>query len=130
MAEVQYTTRGQGALNTALGAFGTFAGLFGNGGLSNLFGGGNPEDRPVTRYEMSLIREGMAKDAEIAALKAQIYTDNKAALLQGEIAAQAVWNATAQGGIAAQAQQLSQLFGMTKLMIPSTNVDAQSNTAA
>ena len=126
MAEVQYTTRGQGALNTALGAFGTFAGLFCNGGLSNLFGGGNPEDRPVTRYEMSLIREGMAKDAEIAALKAQIYTDNKAAMLQGEISAQAVWNATEQSVIRGQAEQLAQLFGMTKLMIPQGNIE--SNT--
>ena len=29
----------------------------------------DPNEKPVTRYEMGLIRESMAKDTEIAALK-------------------------------------------------------------
>ena len=121
MAEV---TKGQVNLNTVLGAVGTGLGvLTGAGDLFNR--NADPNDRPVTRYEMSLIRESMAKDDEIAALKGKIYTDGKIAGVQGEIAAQAVWNATEGGIIQGQAQQLRELFGMTKLMIPESNIDAQ-----
>ena len=126
MAEV---TKGQANLNTVLGAIGT--GLSVIPGLGNLFGqNGNPDDRPVTRYEMSLIRESMAKDAEIAALKGQLYTDGKIGVVQGEIAAQAVWNATEGGIIQGQAEQLRQLFGMTKLMIPQSNIDVPATSGA
>lgn len=129
MAEVQYASNGKGNLGVTLGAIGTGLGaLAGAGGLGTLLGANaDPNDRPVTRYEMGLIRETIAKDAEIAALKSQIYTDNKAALLQGEISAQAVWNATEQGIVAAQTQQLAQLFGMTRLMIPEQNIDIPAN---
>ena len=133
MAEVQYTPKGQGILNTVLGAVGTAAAVTGNNGIAGILGGStDPNDRPVTRYEMSLIREAMSKDAEIAALKGQLYTDGKIAGVQGEIAAQAVWNATENGIIQAQAQQLAQLYRMTKLMIPESNIDvpATSSTAA
>lgn len=128
MAEV---TKGQANLNTVLGAIGT--GMSVLPGIGNLFGQtGDPNDRPVTRYEMSLIRESMAKDAKIAALEGQLYTDGKIGAVQGEIAAQAVWNATEGGIIQGQAEQLRQLFGMTKLMIPQSNIDAPatSGTAA
>ena len=128
MAEV---TKGQVNLNTVLGAVGTGLGvLTGAGDLFNR--NADPNDRPVTRYEMSLIREAMSKDAESAALKGQLYTDGKIAGVQGEIAAQAVWNATEGGIIQGQAQQLRELFGMTKLMIPESNIDvpAASGTAA
>lgn len=128
MAEV---TKGQVNLNTVLGAVGTGLGvLTGAGDLFNR--NADPNDRPVTRYEMSLIRESMAKDAEIAALKGKIYTDGKIAGVEGEIAAQAVWNATENGIIQSQAQQLAQIYRMTKLMIPESNIDvpATSGTAA
>ena len=126
MAEV---TKGQVNLNTVLGAVGTGLGvLTGAGDLFNR--NADPNDRPVTRYEMSLIREAMAKDAEIAALKGQLYTDGRIAGVQGEIAAQAVWNATENGIIQAQAQQLAQLFGMTKLMIPQANIDVPATSSA
>ena len=66
--EVNVTPQGQGSLNTVLGAVGT-AGALGVLGMgSGLLGlGGNrqprdPEDRPVTRYEMGLIRENIAKE--------------------------------------------------------------------
>lgn len=119
MAEVQYGTKGQVNLNTVLGAVGTGLGvLTGAGGLVN----GDPNEKPVTRYEMSLIRDAIAKDAEIAALKAQLYTDNKIGVVQGEIAAQGIWNATQEGVIRGQAQQLAQLYSMTRLCIPNANV--------
>ena len=126
MAEVQYASNGKGNLGVTLGAIGTGLGaLSGNGGLAGLFGQKpvDSEDRPVTRYEMGLIRDALSKDTEIAALKAQIYTDGKAAALQGEISAQAVWNATEEGLIRAQQERLAGLYSMTKLMIPESNID-------
>lgn len=126
MAEVQYASNGKGNLGVTLGAIGTGLGaMAGNGGLAGLFGPKtvDAEDRPVTRYEMGLIRDALSKDTEIAALKAQIYTDGKAAALQGEINAQAVWNATEEGLIRAQQERLAGLYSMTKLMIPESNID-------
>jgi hypothetical protein len=71
---------------------------------------------------MGLIRDTLAKDTEIAALKGQLYTDNKIAGIQAEISAQAVWNATQEGVIRMQTAQLAQLYGMTRLTIPNENV--------
>ena len=126
MAEVQYATNGKGNLGVTLGAIGTGLGaLAGAGGLEALLGRGqntDPNEKPVTRYEMSLIRDAIAKDSEIAALKAQLYTDNKIAVVQGEISAQAVWNATQEGIIRCQQERLAQLFSMTRLTIPNGNV--------
>ena len=126
MAEVQYATNGKGNLGVTLGAIGTGLGaLAGAGGLEALLGRGqnsDPNEKPVTRYEMGLIRESMAKDAEIAALKGQLYTDNKIAGVQAEISAQAVWNATQEGIIRCQQERLAQLFGMTRLTIPNENI--------
>lgn len=126
MAEVQYASNGKGNLGVTLGAIGTGLGaLAGAGGLNALLGGnqnGDPNEKPVTRYEMGLIREGLAKDAEIAALKAQLYTDGRIAGVQAEISAQAVWNATQQGVIGCLQGQIAQLRGMTQLMIPNANI--------
>lgn len=126
MAEVQYATNGKGNLGVTLGAIGTGLGALGGAGVLDALLGRNqntdPNEKPVTRYEMSLIRESMAKDAEIAGLKSQMYTDNKIAGVQAEISAQAVWNATQEGVIRCQAQQLAQLFNMTRLTIPNANI--------
>lgn len=126
MAEVQYATNGKGNLAVTLGAIGTGLGaMAGAGGLDALLGrnqNSDPNEKPVTRYEMSLIRETLAKDSEIAALKSQIYTDGKIAGVQAEISAQAVWNATQEGVLRMQAAQLAQLFGMTRMYIPNENV--------
>ena len=127
MADVQYASNGKGNLGVTLGAIGTGLGAMASaGGLAGLFGvrqaENNPEDRPVTRYEMGLIRDALAKDAEIAALKGQLYTDGKIAGVQAELSAQAVWNATQEGIIRCQQERLNQLFGMTRLTIPNGNV--------
>lgn len=127
MAEVQYASNGKGNLGVTLGAIGTGLGaLAGAGGLGALLGVGqqnaDPNEKPVTRYEMSLIRDALAKDAEIAALKGQLYTDGRIAGVQAEISAQAVWNATQEGIIRCQQERLAQLFGMTRLTIPNANV--------
>ena len=104
-----------------LGVIGTSLGtLAGAGGLAGLLGirpngGGDPGDRPVTRYEMGLIAENQQ-------LKAEKYADEKAAELQKEIGQQAVYNASVQGILQRQTEQIMQLFGMTQLIIPNRNV--------
>ena len=114
MAEVQYASNGKGNLGVTLGAIGTGLGaLAGVGGLAGLLGfnpnrESDPNEKPVTRYEMGLISENTL-------LKAQMYSDNKSAV-------QAVWNATQEGLIRNQADQLAQLYSMTKLVIPNDSV--------
>lgn len=107
-------TAGRGT--TALGIVGTVLGgtalAGGNGLLGNILGNGGGEcNMPVTRYDMSLIKDNMSKDAEIALLKADAYSNQKFAELndrysarftniEAQIAAQAVHNAKTEGGFA------------------------------
>lgn len=127
MAEVQYATNGKGNLGVTLGAIGTGLGaLAGAGGLAGLLGmkpgGGDPGDKPVTRYEMELIQKSIDKDNEITFLKGQQYTDMKAGFLQQQISQQAVWNATQEGILNLQKFQIDRLYTLAKLGIPATSV--------
>ena len=65
---------------------------------------------------MGLIRENTE-------LKAQQYADLKAQGLQQQLGAQAAWNATQEGVIRCQAQQLAQLYTLTQLTIPNRNLN-------
>lgn len=110
-------TAGRGT--TALGIIGTVLGgtaLAGGGGvLGNILGNGcacgDGSNMPVSRYDMGLIRDNMAKDSEIALLKANTFTDGKFADLndrynarftniEAELARQAVHNAKVEGSFA------------------------------
>lgn len=120
MAEVQYATNGKGNLGVTLGAIGTGLGaLAGAGGLAGLFGlrpgSGDPEEKSVTRYEMGLIQENTL-------LKANQYADTRANGLQQQITNQMVWNATQEGVLRSQAQQIAQLYTLTQLVVPNANV--------
>ena len=120
---MEYASKAVGTAGLTLGIIGTSLGaLAGAGGLAGILGvrpggpqGGDPGDRPVTRYEMSLISENQQ-------LKAQQYTDMRANGLQQQIGQQAVWNATQEGVLRCQAQQLAQLYSLTQLTIPNGNV--------
>lgn len=120
MAEVQYATNGKGNLGVTLGAIGTGLGaMAGAGGLAGLFGGaqrgGDPQDRPVTRYEMGLISENTL-------LKANQYSDARANGLQAQIGQQSVWNVTQEGLLRSQQEQIAQLYSLTKLVVPNDSV--------
>ena len=119
MAEVQYATNGKGNLAVTLGAIGTGLGaMAGAGGLAGLLGvkqNSDPEEKPVTRYEMGLIQENTL-------LKANQYADTRANGIQQEISQQAVWNATQEGILRSQAQQIAQLYSLTQLVVPNANV--------
>lgn len=129
--EANVTAQGQGTLNTVLGAVGSagalglLSGMLGNGN-NNRNGARNPEDKPVTRYEMSLIRESIAKDNEITLLKSQQYTDRGMAGVQQQIAMQQSWNAVQQNNIAMMQKQLSDI---TKFVVPITSIDPAPATS-
>lgn len=140
--EMEFTRRGQGNLNTVLGAIGTAGavGLLngnGNGILGNLFGGGkcnsNSDYMPITHYEMGLIQSNNALSSENSLLKADKYTDQKFAEfndrysarfnnIEAQLAAQAVHNATNDAVLGCLQGQVTQLMGLTKLVIPNTSV--------
>lgn len=119
MADVQYASNGKGNLGVTLGAIGTGLGaMAGAGGLAGLFGmnrSNDPEDRPVTRYEMGLISENTL-------LKANQYADTRANGIQAQIGQQSVWNATQEGLLRSQAEQIAQLYSLTKLVVPNDSV--------
>lgn len=68
-----------GVVGTILGAIGTAGVVAGALGLAsrNQQNGGSSDDKPVTRYELGLVQQINAKDAVIAKLESQIYTDAK-----------------------------------------------------
>lgn len=149
----EFTSHAQGNANTALGIIGTVGTAATV--LPNLLGGmglggvntrviASSEDMPVTRYEMKMNTELANKDAEIALLKADKYTDekmvevynsaiSKVEALAAEVRAnknaqdavntqQAVYNGTANATLACMQGQIQQLFGLTKLVVPNGSV--------
>lgn len=149
------TGQGQGNLNTVLGSIGTAGALLGgNGLLGGLLGtnrcGNNcgcsecSDNQPVTRYDANLLLALNAKDAEIANLKSDQYTDEKIVeatrYLDGklnDLAAevrvnkgaqnavnmqQAVYNGTNTAMLQCLQGQVAQLMGLTKLVVPNSSV--------
>ena len=78
---MEYASKAVGTAGLSLGIIGTSLGaLAGAGGLAGLLGvrpgpGGDPGDRPVTRYEMAMQHEIASKDSKIALLEANTYND-------------------------------------------------------
>ena len=138
------------ALGTGIGGL-ALGVLNGAGGLLNLMGGncggcgnGYAGSAMVTRYELGLVQELAAKDAKIGLLEADKYTDQKIVEaykdLQGQINAvaaevrankdaqgqinmqQAVYNGTNTATLQCMQQQVAQLLGLTKLVVPNASV--------
>lgn len=143
----EFTPRGQGNLNSVLGAIGTagalMPGLF-NGGL---FGGGAgccSDNTAVNRYELNLTQEIASKDSRIGLLESQVYVDGKLVdvvkdytaqinALAAEVRAnkddqtavnmqQAVYNGTNTAAISCIQSQIAALQALTKLVVPNTSV--------
>lgn len=139
--ENRYASRGVAGTGLGLGIAGTALGVLG-GGLGNILGGigyntngncGCSEDHFVNRYELGLQQELAAKDSKIGLLESNIYTDtkiadvyerlnNKIGAIEGQIAQQAVYNATNTATLGCISNQVAQLMGLTKLVIPNTSV--------
>jgi hypothetical protein len=146
------TGQAQGNYNTVASSFGlaSFLGLnagnvlggWGRNGCG--CGCGNGDDQPVSRYEANMLISLGNKDSEIALLKADKYTDQKISetyiTLNGQINAlaaevrankdaqcainqqQAVYNGVNTATLNCIQNQVQQLFGITKLVVPNTSV--------
>lgn len=118
------------------GYIGGINALLGNNGMG-LFGNNDSNDRPVSRYEMGLLKESMQKDSEIALLKSEQNTEVKIADVYERLITrinadakaqaainteQAVYNATNNAGLNCLRGQVAQLQAMTELVIPANHV--------
>ena len=148
-----------GIIGTALGALNS--GLF-NGGLGGLFGGGNAaadlsgmaagaalaaalgagrpassDEKPVSRYELSLQQKLAEKDAQIALRDANTYGDQKMLemykYIDGQVGAlkdrfndfekqQLVYNGVNNAAVSVLQSQVAALMGLTKTVIPNSSV--------
>lgn len=147
---MEYASNGKGNLGVTLGAIGTGLGVFG-GGLSNLFGGWGmgpaamcSENTPVTRYTLEQQKTISEKNMEIAYWRGQDETnrkisdsysklENRLIGLAAEVRAnkdeqvainmqQAVYNGTNTATIGCIQNQVNQLLGLTKLVVPNASV--------
>lgn len=150
--EHSVTGQGQGNYNTvgASAGIASFLGL----NLGNVLGGWNnnrcncnndPSGVPVSRYEAAMQQELAAKDGKIALLESNIYTDSKIAdvyeRLNTKINAmekeqnainlqQAVYNGVNTATVECVKNQVAQLMGLTKLVVPAANICPPVTTTA
>lgn len=136
-----------GGTGLGFGIAGTALGLL-NGGLGGILGGPQrcafPTDAAINRYEAELMISNSAKDSEIALLKADKYTDQKIVeatqYLDGKINSlaaevrankeaqnavnmeQAVYNGVNTATVQCIKNQVEQLYGITKLVVPNTAI--------
>lgn len=139
--ENRYASRGVAGTGLGLGIAGTALGVL-NGGLGNILGGigyntnghcGCSEDHFINRYEASQSARIAELETEVKLRDANIYTDSKIAdvyerlsgrinCVEGQIAQQAVYNATNTATLGCISGQIAQLMGLTKTIIPADNI--------
>lgn len=125
-----------GIIGTALGALNTLAG--GNG--LGFVGAGTPRTAPISSDDEYVNRYEASQSAKIAELETEIklrdantytdkkiletyqYIDGRLRTVEGQIAQQAVYNATNNATLGCIQGQIAQLQGLTKLVIPKTSV--------
>lgn len=141
MAEIEYASKGLAGAGLGTGIAGLTLGVL-NGGLNGILGGGCnntwnnnccSENHMVNRYELAQESRISKLESEIALRDANIYNDQKLLELykyidgklegvNGALAGQAVWNATQTANIGCMQNQIAQLFGLTKLVVPNASV--------
>lgn len=136
---MEYASRGVANTGLGFGIAGTALGLLGGG--SALLNGWNPryadgccsENHVVTRYEAEQSGRIAQLEGELSLKNAEIYTDKKSLELyqyidnrlrgvEGQLAQQAVYNATNNGMIDCLRNQVAALQGMTKTVIPDSSI--------
>lgn len=144
MADITYASNAKANTGVSLGsvALGLSAlnTLNGAGGLGNvlggLFGGGcgcNGANAPVNRYELGLENEIARLRTEVSLRDSNIYNDQKTLELyryidgkleciNAKLCEQAVYNAAQTSAMNCMGSQIAQLYGLTKLIVPATNI--------
>ena len=146
--EMNYASKGVGAAGLTTGIIGSALGAINSGmfnGILGGFGGGMPYNRSgygygdwgcdhnINRYEASMMNEISAKDQKIALLESNIYTDQKIADVyerlntkidgvNAQICQQSVFNATVTANLGCLTNQVAQLQGLAKLVIPNSSI--------
>ena len=135
---MDFASKGVAGTGLGLGIAGTALGLL-NGGLGNLggiFGGGNAvchENMPVNRYEAAQAAKIAELETEVKLRDAATYTDSKLldlykyvdgkiSCIEGQMAQQAVYNATNTATIGCLSSQVNALLALTKTVIPAANI--------
>lgn len=132
-SENRYASKGVGgtALGLSIGALGVEA-L--RGGLGGLFGGASAngccnEDHLINRYEARIAEletEVKLRDANTFTMgemnKFRDYVDGKFSTIEGQICQQAVTNAQIAANISCMQSSIAVLNGLTKTIIPITNI--------
>lgn len=137
MAEMNYASRGVAGTGLGLGIAGTALGVMA-GGLNNLgvFGGRNTgchEDHFVNRYEAQQSARIAELETEVKLRDSNIYTDSKIldlyryvdgkfAGVEKELCDQRVYNATNIATVNCIANQVNQLYALTKLVVPNSSI--------
>lgn len=130
---MEYSSNAKGNLGVTLGAVGTGLGLLDGGAslLGRMLGAGNganvsPDDKPVTRYEMGLIKDSIGQSIENSYLRGQLDTAGKLDGVQRQLAEQMAFNATVSANtnaVAAQTAELRQNFDrLTRVFVPNENI--------
>lgn len=135
--EMNFASKGVAGSGLGLGIAGTALGLL-NGGLGNIGGiFGNQarchEDMPVSRYEAAQAARIAELETEVKLRDANTYTDGKildlyryvdgkVSCIEGQIAQQAVYNATNTATLNCISGQVAQLMALTKTVIPTESI--------
>ena len=134
----EFASKGVAGSGLGLGIAGTALGVL-NGGIGNILGGigrMNPvcsEDHTINRYEAAQQARIAQLETEVKLRDANTYTDQKLlevykyfdrkiSCIEGQISQQAVYNATNTAQLGCMAQQIAQLQGLTKIVIPKTSI--------
>jgi hypothetical protein len=135
--ENKYASKGVAGSGLGLGIAGTALGLLNGNGLAGLFGNNCnnccSENNLINRYEAQQSARIAELETEVKLRDANTYTDNKILSLyqyidgkisgvEAQICQQNVYNATNTATINCIANQVAQLQGLTKLVIPNSSV--------
>ena len=140
---MEYASRGvanAGLATGIVGATGTALNLLG-GNLGNLFGNNCncSENMTVSRYELSQEQKIAELQTQVALRDANTYVDGKILEMykyvdgrlngvEAQICQQNVYNATNTAALNCINGQIAQLMGLTKLVVPATNICPQPTT--
>jgi hypothetical protein len=124
---------------TALGIIGTVLGslgVAGNGGVGGLFNGNAAscgKDASINRYEAEMQSKIANLETEVKLRDANVFTmgemnslrnyvDARVGAVEKELCDQRVYNATNTATVGCIANQVNQLMGLTKLVIPNASI--------